>query len=217
MLELAEQARRVGVRLKCNTVVSRRNVEEDMRGFMSRLAPERWKLLQMLPVIGENDGAIEENSVSDDEFRCFVERHLPLRGEGVDVVPEDNDAMTNSYLMISPDGRFFWHVPNGRERALEKGDPILRVGFAPALKQARFSQGKFLARGGEYDWNRVAQEPNLVERRGSTQAGPAGPVPGRAAPAGTAQAREDSVPSCRVRFGPPHAAACSRNPQPAGH
>ena len=188
-----------------------------MRGFMSRLVPERWKLLQMLPVIGENDGAIEENSVSDDEFRCFIERHLPLRGEGIDVVTEDNDAMTNSYLMIGPDGRFFWHVPNGRERALEKGAPILEVGFAQALRQARFSQTKFLARGGEYDWNRTAQELNLADRRGSGQAGPAGSVPGRAALAGTAEAREDSVRSRRIRFGPPHAAACSRSPQPSGH
>ena len=157
MLEFAKQARCLGVRLKCNTVVSRRNVGEDMRQFMLRLAPERWKLLQMLPVVGENDGAIEENSVSDDEFRCFVQRHLRLRDAGIDVVPEDNEAMTNSYLMIGPDGRFFWHVPDGRERALKKGDPILEVGFTETVRQARFSQAKFLARGGEYDWNRVAK------------------------------------------------------------
>lgn len=217
MLEFAEQARRAGVRLKCNTVVRRRNVEEDMRDFMSRLAPERWKLLQMLPVIGENDGAIEENSVSDDEFRSFVERHMPLRGAGVDIVPEDNDAMTNSYLMIGPDGCFFWDVPAGRHRARGKGDPILEVGFAQALQQARFSQAKFLERGGEYDWNRMAQELNLADRQGSSQAGPAGPVPGRAAATRTAETREDGAPIRRIRFGSPRTAACSRSPQPSGH
>lgn len=157
MLQFARQARRAGVRLKCNTVVSRRNVKEDMREFISNLAPERWKLLQMLPVVGENDDAIEENSVSDDEFRSFVQRHLPLCGAGIDVVPEDNTAMTNSYRMIGPDGCFFWHVPDGSERRLEKGDPILEVGVVEGLRQARFSQAEFLARGGEYDWNRFVR------------------------------------------------------------
>ncbi len=153
MLELGDQARRLEIRLKCNTVVSRFNAQEDMCGFMRQLAPERWKILQMLPVVGENDAIAPDCSVTDGEFRSFVERHLPLREAGVDVVPEDNDAMTNSYVMIGPDGRFFWHAVRGRERALEKGDPILEVGFAGAFRQVRFSDEKFRARGGEYDWN----------------------------------------------------------------
>lgn len=154
MLDLGAEARRRGIRLKCNTVVSRRNRKEDMYGFISRLAPERWKLFQVLPVAGENDGAIEDLSVSDDEFRAFVERHMPLHDLGVEVVPEDNAAMTNSYLMIGPDGRFFWHVPHGSERAIEYGDPILEVGFDEALRQVRFSAEMFRSRGGEYDWRR---------------------------------------------------------------
>ena len=154
MLELGAEARRRGVRLKCNTVVTRRNTEEDMSDFISTLVPERWKLFQMLPVAGENDGAVDELSVPDDRFRAFVERHEPLRASGIDIVPEDNAAMTNSYLMISPDGRFFWHVPWGPERALEYGAPILRVGVGEALREVRFSEAAFRARGGAYDWLR---------------------------------------------------------------
>ena len=46
-----------GIRLKINTVVSRSNCEEDLTGFIARARPERWKLLQVLPVGGQNDGS----------------------------------------------------------------------------------------------------------------------------------------------------------------
>lgn len=62
--------------------------------------------------------------------------------------------MTNSYLMISPDGRFYWHAPYGSGRTIVYGDPILEVGFEQALKRVRFSSMKFRDRGGEYDWLR---------------------------------------------------------------
>ena len=152
MLKLGRKVRDRRLGLKCNTVVSRRNAAEDMSDFISELAPARWKLFQMLPVVGENDGAIDDLSISDEEFRGFVARHMPLRHAAIDMVPEDNAAMTNSYLMIGPDGRFFWHVPCGRERKLEYGSPILEVGFDEALRELRFSETKFRARGGEYDW-----------------------------------------------------------------
>lgn len=181
MLTLGEQAARLGIRLKCNTVVSRFNAQEDMSSFMRQLAPERWKLLKMLPVVGENDKAAEDCAVTDDEFQSFVERHLTLREANVDVVPEDNEAMTNSYLMIAPDGRFFWHVAHGRERALEKGDPILDVGFAQALRQVRFSDEKFRARGGEYEWKRDRARAHTLGPEGTAQTatedhGPCRPV-----------------------------------------
>ena len=152
MLELGAEAKRRGVRLKCNTVVSRANLEEDMTGFISALVPERWKLLQLLPVVGENDSSAGDFSVSEDAFRAFVERHRPLGRLGIELVPEDNDAMTNSYLMIGPDGRFFWHVQHGPDRALEYGDQVLKVGLDEALRQVRFSEARFRDRGGAYDW-----------------------------------------------------------------
>ncbi|MDE0538433.1 MAG: viperin family antiviral radical SAM protein [Rhodospirillales bacterium] len=158
MLELGAAAKRRGVRLKCNTVVSRLNVGEDMSDFVSELAPERWKLFQMLPVAGENDSAVRDLSISETDFRAFVERHRALREAGVVIVPEDNDAMTDSYLMIGPDGRFFWHVPHASGRTLDYGPPILKAGFSEALRQTGFSQEKFHARGGAYDWLRQTGE-----------------------------------------------------------
>lgn len=158
MLELGVAAKRRGVRLKCNTVVSRLNVAEDMCTFISELAPERWKLFQMLPVAGENDGAVKDLSIPEADFRAFVKRHSALGETGIVILPEDNNAMTASYLMIGPDGRFFWHAPHASGRTLEYGPPILEGGFGEALRQTSFSQDRFLDRGGAYDWLRDSGE-----------------------------------------------------------
>ena len=151
ILDLGDALRSHGVRIKCNTVITRHNVDEDMSTVIARLAPERWKLFQALPVLGENDRNIVDLEISKEEFEKFVQRHLPLRGKGVEIVPEDNSYMTNSYLMISPDGRFFWHTAEG---GLEYGDPILETGLEEALRQVHFSEEKYRARGGVYDWLR---------------------------------------------------------------
>jgi len=154
MLELGEMLRSRGVGVKCNTVVNRCNVDEDMSEVVRRLAPERWKLFQMLPVVGENKGNAADYEVSGEEFQGFVERHRHLSDAGVRIVPEDNAHMTGSYLMIDPKGRFFWHVPQGGSRGVEYGVPILTVGLEEALKPVRFSERIYHARGAEYDWSR---------------------------------------------------------------
>ena len=48
--EMASGARARGIRVKVNTVVTSHNHGEDMRAFIRDLAPERWKVLQALPV-----------------------------------------------------------------------------------------------------------------------------------------------------------------------
>ena len=57
------------IRLKINTVVTRRNLEEDLRGFIVKARPERWKLLQILPVRGQNDLAASSYLVSRERIR----------------------------------------------------------------------------------------------------------------------------------------------------
>lgn len=168
MLALADVLRGHGVGVKCNTVVSRYNVDEDMSGVVRRLAPERWKLFQVLPVIGENGETIADHEISGEQFKEFVRRHRSLSDAGVSIVPEDNAHMTASYIMIDPAGRFYWHVPSDEPGGLEHGnpvlkvygDPILEVGLEEALKQVRFSEDMYDARGAKYDWLR-RQPPAL--------------------------------------------------------
>ena len=66
---------RRGVRLKINTVVTTSNKDEDLAQFIAHAQPERWKVFQVLPVRGQNDGRIDELLVTDEEFAGYVSRN----------------------------------------------------------------------------------------------------------------------------------------------
>ena len=156
MLKCGDMCRRYGIRLKCNTVVSRCNVDEDMSDTIRRLAPERWKVLQVLPVRGENDGTVDGLEISEEEFERFVDRHRRLlTGAGVEIVLENNEAMTDSYIMIDPRGRFYWHEPEGGSiRRVYGDDPIPEAGLEKALGHVRFSREDYEGRDARYEWRR---------------------------------------------------------------
>ena len=102
--------RRHGVRLKVNTVVTRSNLEDDLTGFIIRARPERWKLLQVLPVQGQNDALVDQYTVASDEFESYVQSSRWVETFGIKIVPENNELMTGSYVMVDPAGRFFDNV-----------------------------------------------------------------------------------------------------------
>jgi radical S-adenosyl methionine domain-containing protein 2 len=149
-VEVADAARALGIGVKVNTVVSALNAEEDMRPFIRRLAPERWKLLQMLPVTGQNDGGVGPLLISPKEFRAFNDRHRDLANDGIEVIPEDNAAMTGSYAMVDPAGRFFDNTTGAHRYS----PPILDVGLLPAWQHVTFAPATFTNRGGVYEWRR---------------------------------------------------------------
>ena len=64
------------------------------------------------------------------------------------MVPEDNDLMTGSYIMVDPMGRFYDNV-DGRYRY---GRPILQAGVEGALQDVRVDRDTFERRGGRYEW-----------------------------------------------------------------
>ena len=137
-----------GMRLKVNTVVTSLNVGEDMSNLISAIQPERWKILQVLPIEGQNDGKVEPLLCTPGDFADFVERHRGVEARGVTLVPEDNYAIRGTYAMVDPAGRFFDDAA-GRHRYSE---PILRVGLDRAFGQVSFSMDGFLRRGGDYDF-----------------------------------------------------------------
>ena len=139
------------IRLKINTVVSRSNCEEDLTGFIAKALPERWKLLQVLPVSGQNDGLIDDQLVTPDEFAAYVARNLGVEDIGVVVVPEDNGLMTGSYVMVDPAGRFFDNTAGAHAYS----QPINEVGVDAALQEVSVDVGRFLSRDGLYDWRRT--------------------------------------------------------------
>lgn len=147
-IEHAERCRSLEIRLKLNTVVTALTWQEDLSWLVRRIQPERWKVFQVLPMGGQNDGSVEDLMIGAEQFGAFVEQHGHLAAEGFAPIVEDNDAMRGSYVMVDPLGRFFGNA-TGRHVT---SDPILEVGVDHALSQVGFSPSKFVARGGVYPW-----------------------------------------------------------------
>lgn len=143
----AREIRARGLRLKLNTVVTALNWREDMSEFVRQVQPERWKVFQVLPVGGQNDGAVDDLLIDRAQFRAFVDRHAALPAN-LAPIAEDNDAMTASYAMIDPLGRLFDNSAGHHTYSA----PIHEVGVARALRQIRFSLTRLVARGGKYAW-----------------------------------------------------------------
>ncbi len=97
---------------------------------------------------GQNDADYDRLAITGEAFEGYVRRHRHLADHGVVVVPEDNDAITGSYAMVDPAGRFFDNTL-GRHRY---SAPILQVGLDAAWEEIAFSRSRFEGRGGVYDW-----------------------------------------------------------------
>lgn len=144
--DVANIIKQAGIYLKINTVVSASNKDENLSDFINSIKPDRWKILQMLPVEGQNDLYADAFSITSSEFDSYVFRNQVSINRQIKVVPENNEAITGSYIMINPEGCFFddtkgKHTNSGR---------IVEIGVDAALAQISSSYEKFLMRGGEY-------------------------------------------------------------------
>jgi radical S-adenosyl methionine domain-containing protein 2 len=147
----------LGIRVKLNTVVTVLTWEEDMTELVRTVNPERWKVFQVLPITGQNDVRVGPLLISDEQFAAYVKRNaLPDNGS-IKMVSETNDAMTGSYAMIDPIGRFF-----GNQNGIYVySKPILEVGPESAFAEVDFSKERFIERGGVYDWGRPLVPPTV--------------------------------------------------------
>lgn len=147
-LGIIRTIKRRGCRLKINTVVTSETWQEDFTDFIRSAKPERWKLLQVLRVKGQNDAHIADFEIAPAQFEAYVQRNRIVENDGIIVVPESNEMMTESYLMIDPAGRFF----DNAQGAYTYSRPILKVGIEEALRDVSVDLERFLKRGGQYDW-----------------------------------------------------------------
>ena len=147
-LRIASDIKRYEIRLKINTVVTSETWQEDFTGFIKLAKPERWKMLQALPVKGQNDAYIADFEITTEQFEAYVQRNRIVENDGIAIVPEDNDMMTESYVMIDPAGRFFDNV----QGSYNYSKPILEVGVERALEDVSIDSKQFHKRGGRYDW-----------------------------------------------------------------
>jgi len=142
--ELITNIHKYNYGLKINTVVNAFNFIENFKSFIDFAKPKRWKVLQVLPIEGQNDLSIDDFKISDNQFKSFVLKH-----QTVDViVPESNEEIKGSYVMIDPAGRFF----ENSEGKHKYSGQILEEGVENALKMVNYDLDKFINRGGIYDW-----------------------------------------------------------------
>ena len=146
--EIFRLAREVNPSIECklNTVVCANNWREDFHAVIAQIAPDRWKVFQMLPIADtEKFRASQQPLVVKDEwFEEFKARHGDLKV----MRPESNDEMTESYVMVDPFGRFYQNEPAnvGHRHIVSK--PIQEVGVEEAWRGmgARFHEDKFRGR-----------------------------------------------------------------------
>ncbi|KAF9465315.1 radical SAM enzyme [Collybia nuda] len=155
VFEVAEWCRDRGIMFKMNTVVNKYNWEEDMNDSVAEINPFRWKVFQVLLLEGENlgPGAIRDATdlvISKDEFQAFLTRHESQKC----LVPEDNDAMENSYLLLDEEMRFL-NCTGGKK---VPGRSLLMVGVQASLEDAGWETETFVERGGIFDWERPRNE-----------------------------------------------------------
>jgi radical S-adenosyl methionine domain-containing protein 2 len=134
--------------MKLNTVVCKVNLNDDMSDLALELKPERWKIFEVLPVDGQNDGDVDELLLEKGEFETWLKRHSWVSNTGIPFISESNDEMRGSYAMLDALGRFYTNDGGGHEY----GPSILDIGVMPAWKNNIFHEDKFLSRGGVYDW-----------------------------------------------------------------
>lgn len=131
-----------GYKLKINTVVSRMNLDEDFNDFIAMARPDRWKVLQVLPVQGVNTTKEKSFLIKEEEFRSFLDRHSKYI-----CVSESNEEMRGSYAMIAPDGCFFDNLCG-----YTYSSPILTTPIEQAFEEIGYTSSAYNRRGANYDW-----------------------------------------------------------------
>lgn len=147
---LADRVKQFGYGLKINTVVNRNNFNENMNEFIRYAKPKRWKVFQVLPIVGQNDNKIDDFKISESEFQFFIDNHKDLQNI-TNIVPETNLQIKGSYAMVDPAGRFFDNATGTHNYSRQ----ILEVGVKTAIQDVNYDLAKFISRGGQYDWTRT--------------------------------------------------------------
>lgn len=131
-------------KLKINTVVNSLNHKEDLNKFINYANPKRWKVFQALRVEGQNDEHWKNICITKEEFNSFLNRH----NNQLSLVPENNEAMTGSYLLVDPLGRLFENSKGTHTYS----DPLQYNSIDHCLKQISLNRDMFIKRGGLYNW-----------------------------------------------------------------
>ena len=149
VVRVSDTCKKYSIKLKINTVVNKYNFEEDMNDGIRQINPFRWKVFQVL-IVPEENGSEETLRdarrfiISNEQWQIFVQKHQHQKS----FVPEGNDVMASSYLLLDEYLRFL------NKGVAEPTKSILEIGVAQALKDVYWDEEGFDKRGGIYDWSK---------------------------------------------------------------
>ena len=148
------------ITLKINTVVNLFNWQENMSRLIACMSPDRWKVLQALPIHSPR------LAVTSRQFAEFVDRHANLSNI---MSVEDNESMTESYIMIDPVGRFFQNTQLAGAQ-YSYSQPILTVGARAAFSELVWCERKFASRYTTVGAPLLRSSPETNARNGPVKA-----------------------------------------------
>lgn len=147
-------------KIKINTVVHKFNNLDSSIIFKiidiirnnSDFKIDRWKIFQTLKVEGQNDLQFENIMATKDKFDRYIRmvKNIAIKNN-LDtnfIVPEDNEAMTGSYLLVDPQGRLFENSKGTHTYS----DKLTQFSFEHCIKQITLDRDMFIQRGGIYNW-----------------------------------------------------------------
>ncbi|MCQ1535389.1 radical SAM protein [Methanosarcina sp. KYL-1] len=103
-LELADLIHEQGLKLAINTIVTKKNCQENLRALIKRLDPHRWNVYQILPREFRNTEYISEK-VDEAAFQEFVRKHSHVRLRcGTEPYFKNEEDILNSYFVLTPEG-----------------------------------------------------------------------------------------------------------------
>lgn len=121
------------INIKINTVVNKHNFKEELYHFINVIKPNKWKVLQALPINTKNIFC------TDKQFNSFLELNNNSR---ILISKESKNDMTESYIMIDPYGRFY---QNSNSHYLYSKS-ILENNIENEFRSLDFNLEKFLRR-----------------------------------------------------------------------
>jgi len=156
---ISKLCKKYNVIFKINTVVNTYNWNEDMTEHIQELQPQRWKVFQCLLIEGENISCDSKTTlrdaknfvVSQEQFDSFLKLNNKVQKI---LVPEDNETMRNSYLILDEYMKFL----DCSQGAKTPSCSILDVGVKNALLGTFFDEKAFYKRGGKLHFSKLDQQ-----------------------------------------------------------
>ncbi|UYP43936.1 PqqA peptide cyclase [Candidatus Lokiarchaeum ossiferum] len=106
--QISNWIKTMNIPLKINTTLTSLTWMDNFAPLIESIQPIRWKVLEVHKIDGINNHYFDINpQLKKDQIDYFMERH-----EKYNPIYESSEILSNSYCIITPDGRFYFDQSN---------------------------------------------------------------------------------------------------------